>query len=183
MYAIESPVSVGGGILLGMLTGSAPTVHKQWFMDNLHEGDKVLFNVKCDNHNRCTFILPNPDDPNKEYKTAGTFYPKVSKTNTSVLCGTGKLTADVEAQVCTKPETVKQPEVKNPEMSDCEITWPGLCRPTSVPANPPTTMLSPKQQEYLDLYTLLRFTALLRCRTAGIMAIAIQSGTKTKPSM
>jgi hypothetical protein len=100
MYAIESPVSVGGGVLIGAMTGSAPTLHKQWFMDNLHEGDKVLFIAKCDKHNRCTFILPNPDDPKKEYKTAGIFYPTVSKTNANVLCGTGKLTADIEAQVC-----------------------------------------------------------------------------------
>ncbi len=100
VYGIASPVSVGGGILVGMMTGSAPTLHKQWFMDNLHEGDKVLFNAKCDKHNRCVFILPNPDDPNKVYKTVGTFYPSVSKTNANVLCGTGKLTPDVEAQVC-----------------------------------------------------------------------------------
>jgi hypothetical protein len=46
--------------------------------------------------------LPDPDKPNKEIRTLGFFFPAIAKTNTTVLCGTGRLTADVEAQVCTQ---------------------------------------------------------------------------------
>jgi hypothetical protein len=35
--------------------------------------------------------------------TDGRFEPAVAKTNTNALCGSGKLSADVEAQVCTAP--------------------------------------------------------------------------------
>jgi hypothetical protein len=42
MYATEVPVSVGRTFLAGALTdGLAPAVHKEWFMDQLHSGDKV----------------------------------------------------------------------------------------------------------------------------------------------
>ena len=103
VFSIEAPVSVAGSILLSMATnGNSPTVHKAWFMDNLHEGDKVLFSAACNKHNRCTIRLPNPDKPTKEILTLGFFFPAIAKTNTAVLCGTGRLTADVEAQVCTQ---------------------------------------------------------------------------------
>jgi hypothetical protein len=87
-----------------MTGGNAPTIHKGWFMDNLHEGDRVLFAAKCktyrNNHTSCQFWLPNPDKAGKEILTVGGFTPAVAKTNTSQLCGTGKLSASVEAQVC-----------------------------------------------------------------------------------
>jgi hypothetical protein len=106
IFSIEAPVSVGGTILLGLATnGNSPTVHKAWFMDNLHEGDKVLFSAACNKHNRCSIRLPNPDKPSKEILTLGFFFPTIAKTNATVLCGTGKLTADVEAQVCTQGNT------------------------------------------------------------------------------
>ena len=102
-YAIESPSAVGKSILIGVLTNSAmPTLHKQWFMDQLHEGDQVLFAAKCDKHNNCMFWLPNPEKVGKEFTTAGNFRPNVAKTNTTALCGKGKLSPAVEAQVCTK---------------------------------------------------------------------------------
>ena len=41
--------------------------------------------------------------------TDGRFEPAVAKTNTNALCGTGKLTADVEAQVCT-PQAAPVPD-------------------------------------------------------------------------
>jgi hypothetical protein len=40
-----------------MSNGIAPDVHKSWFMDQLHEGDKILFAAKSDKHNRCEFKL------------------------------------------------------------------------------------------------------------------------------
>jgi hypothetical protein len=85
-----------------MSNGIAPDVRKSWFMDQLHEGDKILFAVKCDKHNRCEFKLPNPNKVGKEVSTIGGFEPTIAKTNTTSLCGKGKLSAAVEAQVCGK---------------------------------------------------------------------------------
>src|SRR5580692_7105123 len=88
--SVEAPVSLGGTLALGMLTdGNSPTIHKQWFMDQLHEGDKVLFSAQCNQHNRCTIRLPNPDKPEKVILTQGVFSPTAAKTNVGVLCGTG----------------------------------------------------------------------------------------------
>jgi hypothetical protein len=110
VYSIEAPVSVGGTVLLGMLShGQSPTVHKAWFMDSLHEGDQVLFSKQCNKHNRCTIRLPNPDKPDKEFVTLGFFFPAIAKTNTTVLCGSGRLTADVEAQVCSQQNPSRTP--------------------------------------------------------------------------
>jgi hypothetical protein len=88
----------------GMWGIEPPTDHaknfKQWFMDQLNEGDKVLFAASCDKHNNCTFWVPNPDKPGKEFKTSGNFRPNVAKTNTQSLCGKGKLRPEIESQVC-----------------------------------------------------------------------------------
>lgn len=107
MYAIEAPVSVGKTVLLGVMTGAAysPTIHQEWFMDQLHEGDKVLFASRCNKHNNCTFWLPYPDKAGKEYITVGYYRADVAKTNTQTLCGKGKLAANVEAQVCPASAT------------------------------------------------------------------------------
>ena len=116
VFSIEAPVSVAGSILLSMATnGNSPTVHKAWFMNNLHEGDKVLFSAACNKHNRCTIRLPNPDKPTKEILTLGFFFPAIAKTNTTVLCGTGRLTADVEAQVCTQGNPPTPPAAPSPD--------------------------------------------------------------------
>jgi hypothetical protein len=101
MYAIEAPVSVGRSLLAGALTdGLAPTVHKEWFMDQLHSDDKILFAAKCNKHNNCEFWLPDPDKTGKEYITIGYYRADAAKTNTQSLCGKGKLSPEVEAQVC-----------------------------------------------------------------------------------
>lgn len=108
LYAINAPVSVAGTLLLGLSTpgGNSPTVHKIWFMDDLNDGDRVLFTAKCNRHNLCQFWLPDPDKPGKEFVTNGSFHPVVSKTNTRTLCGTGKLSAAVEQEVCgTRSQT------------------------------------------------------------------------------
>ncbi|MGD0581170.1 MAG: hypothetical protein ABSC08_19880 [Bryobacteraceae bacterium] len=102
-FVIEPPTSVFGSMVMSMATdGHAPTMRKAWFMDDLHNGDKVLFNAVCSKHGRCVIKLPNPENPNKVYVTQGMFHPNVGKTNTFGLCGTGKLTADAEAQLCGK---------------------------------------------------------------------------------
>ncbi|MGB7598883.1 MAG: hypothetical protein WBM24_01150 [Candidatus Sulfotelmatobacter sp.] len=108
IYTIEAPVSVSGSAMRNLMVGGNDLdVHKAWFMDNLREGDKVLFSVEWNkrdkNHAHPLFRLPDPDHPGKEITTGGSFAPAVAKTNTGALCGTGKLTADVEAQVCGKP--------------------------------------------------------------------------------
>lgn len=104
-YGIDSPTNAGLSILQGMGNPKLPPVHIQWFMDDLHEGDKVLFAAECDKHNNCRFWLPKPDQQGKEYHTIGWFRPRVAKTNTNQLCGTGKLSAEVEAQVCAQQQT------------------------------------------------------------------------------
>ena len=116
MFALEAPVSGGKSFLAAMATnGLAPQIHKEWFMDQLHEGDQVLFTAKCNKHNDCTFWLPDPDRQGKEFITAGHFVPDVAKTNTQTLCGMGKLSAAVEAQVCGQaptPATAPAPTTK-----------------------------------------------------------------------
>ena len=102
IYTLDAPVSVGGTILVGMLTpgGLSPTIHKGWFMDDLREGQQVLFYPVCNKRHVCRFWLPNPDKVGKEIFTTGWFAPAVATTNTATLCGTGKLSATVAAQVC-----------------------------------------------------------------------------------
>jgi hypothetical protein len=134
LYAINAPVSVAGTFFLGLSTpgGISPTVHKLWFMDDLHDGDKVLLTAKCNQHNLCQFWLPNPDKPGKEFITNGSFHPVVSKTNTTSLCGKGKLLAAVEEQVCNAAIATQAP-----------AAWPG---PTSnsVPVSQvPSAPISP----------------------------------------
>jgi hypothetical protein len=102
VYAIASPTSTGASILMAMATDNqAPVdIHIKWFMDDMHPGDKVLFYAKCNKHNDCTFYLPKPDKVGKEFLTNGHFYPTIAQTNTTQLCGTGKLSAAIETQVC-----------------------------------------------------------------------------------
>ena len=107
-YAIEAPTQAAATFFQGIFVSpSLPDVHIQWFMDDLHTGDKVLFAAKCDKHNNCLFWLPKPDQPGKEYHTNGWFRPRIAPTNTTQLCGTGKLSAAIEAQVC-KPALSSQ---------------------------------------------------------------------------
>jgi hypothetical protein len=129
VYSIEAPTSVAGTMLAGMATnGNAPTIHKGWFMDNLHEGDKVLFAAKCkthhNNHTSCEFWLPNPDKTGKEIMTVGVFSPAVAKTNTSQLCGTGKLSASVEAQVCNPAPAPEEQSATQPQPASATSQQP-----------------------------------------------------------
>jgi hypothetical protein len=98
-YSVEPPHRYGKAIL----TGSSGDHHKEWFMDALHPGDKLLFSADCDKHNHCAIEVPNPEEPDKVSKTVGWFYPNNALTNVTVLCGTGKLTDEVEAEVCPQP--------------------------------------------------------------------------------
>jgi PEGA domain len=102
VYTLNAPISVGGTLLVGMFTpgGIAPTIHKGWFMDDLHEGQRVLFYPDCNKRHVCRFWLPNPDKAGKEILTTGWFEPAVAETNTTTLCGSGKLSPSVAAEVC-----------------------------------------------------------------------------------
>jgi hypothetical protein len=108
MYSIYSPSVLGKTFLFKPLTNDGtltdddmmPNVHKQWFMDKLHDGDKVLFAAKCDKNNNCWFWLPNPDKPGLEFTTQGYYLPDAIETTPQSLCGTGKLTPQVAAEVC-----------------------------------------------------------------------------------
>jgi hypothetical protein len=115
VYTIESPTSFGKSMLQGMLVSpNLPDVHIQWFMDDMNPGDKVLFAVNCGKHNDCYFWLPKPDKPGKEYMTHGWFRPRIAKTNTQQLCGTGKLSPAVESQVCKQPSAQPESPVVTP---------------------------------------------------------------------
>ncbi len=154
-YAIEAPTSLAGTMLVGMMSGgNSPTIHKGWFMDNLHEGDKVLFAAKCktyrNSHTSCQFWLPNPDRADKEISTVGGFSPAVAKTNTSQLCGTGKLSASVEAQVCdAAPAPAEQPAAAISQQPQA-VTGPAVQQapqaPASAPAEQPAAATSQQPQ-------------------------------------
>jgi hypothetical protein len=105
LYAIQAPVAMAASMIDAMVLGPlAPVIHKEWFMDQLHEGDKILFRVRCNKHNDCEFYLPNPDtngDKIKEVRTLGWYRPDNAQTNTQMLCGKGKLAPEVEAQICS----------------------------------------------------------------------------------
>jgi hypothetical protein len=102
LYSIEAPTSVGESIGSAIISdGRASYVNKEWFMDALQEGDKVLFASQCPKkRNICDFWLPDPNHPGKEFHTMGRFLPGGGETNTQTLCGKGKLKPEVEAQVC-----------------------------------------------------------------------------------
>ncbi len=72
-------------------------------MNSLQSGDKVLFSVECYRQGRtCFFKVPNPAKPGKTMTTTGSFTPtnNAPRTNATALCGNGKLTPEVEAEVC-----------------------------------------------------------------------------------
>jgi hypothetical protein len=152
-YTIEAPVSVGGSMLLAMATpgGNSPTVHKAWFMDQLSDGVQVLFAVGCNKHNHCTFWLPNPDKVGKEIETQGWFQPLVARSNTTSLCGTGKLTPEVERQVCQQETSASAcPCVGHNDNSTCRSNWHTQCGgqesapiPQSQAPPPPTPAPAP----------------------------------------
>lgn len=89
-YIMESPVNSLGK-------------HQPWFMDNLAEGDKVVFSASCKKDGYCIIRMPNPDKPDKTITMSADFRPSQGKSNATTLCGTGKLSAEVEVQVCPKP--------------------------------------------------------------------------------
>jgi len=125
-FRVEAPVNKGRSFGLAVAIAmsnsnrpywaqqSAATIHNKWFMDNVQPGTKVLFASECAKPNkkhpndtvRCEFWFPDPDSTEHEYATAGDFTPFLHgdggnmQNTANTLCGTGKLQAAVEAQVC-----------------------------------------------------------------------------------
>jgi hypothetical protein len=115
-FRVEAPINKGRTIALAMVsTVRTPVIHNQWFLDNVQPGTKVLFASHCAKPSkkhpaetvRCTFWFPDPDSTTHEYETIGDFTPYITGdgSNTqaaaSALCGTGKLKAETEAQICS----------------------------------------------------------------------------------
>ncbi|MGA7158072.1 MAG: hypothetical protein WBY53_14555 [Acidobacteriaceae bacterium] len=122
-YRVEAPVNTGLSILSAMGSNAyhpAQTIHNKWFLDHVQPGTKVLFASECSRPSkkhpndtvRCRFWFPDPDSTTHEYATMGDFSPyqagdgSNTQKTANTLCGTGKLNAQTEAQICgTKPET------------------------------------------------------------------------------
>jgi hypothetical protein len=118
-YRVEAPVNKGLTFLSAMGSNAyrpAQTFHNKWFLDNVQAGTNVLFASECSKPSkkhpndavRCEFWFPDPDSANHEYATIGDFTPyllgdggNMQKT-ANTLCGTGKLNAETEAQICAK---------------------------------------------------------------------------------
>jgi hypothetical protein len=130
-YRVEAPVNKGRSFGLALAVAmsnsnrpyyaqeSAATIHNKWFMDGVQPGTKVLFASECARPNkkhpndtvRCDFWFPDPDSTDHEYATSGDFTPysggdgSNTQKTADTLCGTGKLNAAVEAQLCpTAPQ-------------------------------------------------------------------------------
>jgi hypothetical protein len=119
-YRVEAPVNKGLSILSALGSNAyhpAVTYHNKWFLDNVQQGTKVLFASECASPSkkhpneavRCTFWFPDPDSTDHEYATAGDFTPVLAgdgsnlEKTANTLCGKGKLSAAVEAQMCPAP--------------------------------------------------------------------------------
>jgi hypothetical protein len=128
-FRAEAPVNKGLTILSAMGSSNyhpAQTFHNKWFLDNVQPGTKVLFAAECSKPSkkhpndavRCSFYFPDPDSSTHEYATMGDFTPNQAgdgsntQKTASTLCGTGKLKADVEAQLCGVPEPAPLAEQK-----------------------------------------------------------------------
>jgi hypothetical protein len=127
-YRVEAPVNKGMSFLPAMAAANNPyataqTFHNKWFLDHVPAGIKVLFAVGCSAPNnkhpndtvRCLFWFPDPDSSTHEYETLGDFTPYIvgdgsnTQKTANVLCGKGKLSPAVEAQVCTPAFTAPIP--------------------------------------------------------------------------
>ncbi len=119
-FRVEAPVNTGLSMLSTMGSNAyhpAQTIHNKWFLDQVQPGTKVLFASECAKPSkkhpndvvRCTFWFPDPDSTSHEYGTLGDFTPyqigdgSNAQQTANVLCGTGKLKPETEAQICGSP--------------------------------------------------------------------------------
>jgi hypothetical protein len=135
-YVIESPTAVASSIFASLATnGQSANIHKDSFLDTLHEGDKVLFSGKCDKHRRCSIKMPNPDDPKKTINTVGWFWPARGKSNVTALCGSGKLSQTIESEYCVK--TPSRTAGSNVDVQPINAATPDPASTIPVPAATP----------------------------------------------
>jgi hypothetical protein len=147
-YRVEAPVNKGRSFGLALATAmansnqpywaqqQAATIHNKWFMDSVQPGTKVLFASECASPNRkhpndtvrCEFWFPDPDSTTHEYATTGDFTPYTAgdSSNTTktanTLCGTGKLNATTEAQICPQSApTALAPITAPPAPADAPV--------------------------------------------------------------
>lgn len=114
IYRVEPPVNKGMSILSALGDKNPTTYHNKWFLDSVEPGTNVLFAAECKRPNKkhpndtveCSFWFPDPDSTTHEYATTGDFTPFIlgdgsnTQNTANVLCGTGKLKPEVEAQLC-----------------------------------------------------------------------------------
>jgi len=155
-YRVEAPVNKGMTFLSAMAANRnnpAVTFHNKWFLDNVAAGTNVLFAAQCSKPNkkhpndvvRCEFWFPDPDSDSHEYRTSGDFTPyiqgdggNIQKTANS-LCGKGKLSASVEAQVCNQPAADPQPTpAAEPIRPDAAQPAVAVAQPSVQPAATPS---------------------------------------------
>lgn len=159
-FRVEAPVNKGMSFLaaLGTKPGEvAPTFHNKWFLDSVQPGTKVLFASQCGRPGkkhpnetvRCEFWFPDPDSTTHEYATLGDFTPYIAgdASNTAktanTLCGTGKLNAATEAQIC--PQTSAAP-IPAPVAPPAETAAPAQAPPAATPSAQPVPTNISKQE-------------------------------------
>jgi len=120
-YRVQSPINKGltylsivDSALDKKQSKNAKTYINKWFLDNVESGTNVVFAAECNKPNKkhpndmvkCRFWFPDPDSTYHEYATIGDFTPFIlgdgsnTKNTANVLCGTGTLKPEVEAQLC-----------------------------------------------------------------------------------
>lgn len=161
-YRVKAPVNKGMSFLSAMAAAGAnrpydaQTFHNKWFLDHVPAGTKVLFAVGCSAPSRkhpndtvrCLFWFPDPDSSTHEYETLGDFTPYIvgdgsnTQKTADVLCGKGKLSPAVEAQVCTPAVAVPIPSPVAPAAEARAVT-PATVPPPASPVAPPAVVSAP----------------------------------------
>ena len=147
-YRVEAPVNKGLTVLSALGSSAsrrANTFHNKWFLDNVQPGSRVLFASECARPNkkhpndavRCEFYFPDPDSTDHEYATIGDFTPFMSGDGSNtvktagVLCDTGKLKPDVEAELCSPQQKNTAPAAPQ---AAATVTTPPRAAPTRAPS-------------------------------------------------
>ena len=164
-YRVEAPVNKGMTFMSAMASDRyhpAVTFHNKWFLDNTPAGTNVLFAAQCGKPNkkhpndvvRCEFWFPDPDSTSHEYRTSGDFTPYLEgdggniQNTANSLCGKGKLSASVEAQVCNQPAADPQPtpaaEAIQPDVAQpaVAVAQPSV-QPAAAPSVAPVAAIAP----------------------------------------
>jgi hypothetical protein len=156
-YRVEAPVNKGLSFLSALATANNPyataqTFHNKWFLDHVPAGTKVLFAVECAKPSRkhpndtvrCEFWFPDPDSTTHEYATLGDFTPYMigdgsnTQKTANTLCGKGKLSPAVEAEVCPAAIPAPIPAPAAPADAVPAPAAPAAAAPASAVSAPAT---------------------------------------------